>query len=144
MNIILFAIIIIIILALCTIKTENFALYARDPDSHIDDLLYTYDMLEYPFYIKPYLRNTKLLQLAEPADQTGSVFCKDCTNLRKEHCGLCRNCGWCINQKGEGKCVPGDKKGPHFHSDCDIWRHPYHFGKFRPAFSGRIFPNKIL
>jgi hypothetical protein len=65
--------------------------------------------------------------------------CKKCSYLRKEECDSCLNCGWCIDGSGNGKCVPGDSKGPHFNNDCQIWRHPYRFHRFKPRFSGRIF-----
>ncbi len=65
--------------------------------------------------------------------------CKECTHLKKEECGLCLNCGWCIDGSGEGKCVPGDYAGPHFQNDCQIWRHPHRFHRFKPRFAGRFF-----
>jgi hypothetical protein len=136
MNYILLAIIIIIILFVCSIQNENFGVYHQNYDPY---LLYTYELTDYPSYIAPYLKNTTLLQLSEPADQTWSTICKNCSHLGKEKCGLCRNCGWCIDKKGKGQCVPGDGKGPHLHADCEIWRHPYKFGRFKPRFSGRIF-----
>jgi hypothetical protein len=67
------------------------------------------------------------------------TFCKDCTHLDKTKCGLCINCGWCIDKSGKGKCVPGNAAGSHFHNDCAIWRHPNRFHRFRPRFSGWKF-----
>ncbi len=65
--------------------------------------------------------------------------CKNCSDLKKKECGFCLNCGWCIDSKGNGKCVPGDEKGPHFNNDCQIWRHPHRFHRFKPRFADKNF-----
>lgn len=66
--------------------------------------------------------------------------CRNCGNLGKGRCGSCLNCGWCINESGEGMCTPGDSRGPYFKSDCVVWRHPSQFNRFKPRFHGRKFP----
>lgn len=36
-------------------------------------------------------------------------------------CAMCDNCGWCINESGEGSCVEGGPAGPLFRRDCVSW-----------------------
>ena len=36
-------------------------------------------------------------------------------------CAMCDNCGWCINESGEGSCVEGGAGGPLFRRDCVSW-----------------------
>tara|TARA_B110000977_G_scaffold141448_1_gene179489 strand:+ start:1046 stop:1576 length:531 start_codon:yes stop_codon:yes gene_type:complete len=36
-------------------------------------------------------------------------------------CAECNNCGWCINESGEGSCAEGGSGGPLFRRDCVSW-----------------------
>jgi hypothetical protein len=137
MNYLLMIIVVAVILCFISVSNkENFADFNRDYDP---DLLYTYELINYPNFISPYyLKNYNYLELADSEPLPAHV-CKKCDKLKKEKCGLCQNCGWCIDEKGKGKCVPGDEKGPHFNNDCEIWRHPSRFNRFKPTFSGKTF-----
>ena len=47
--------------------------------------------------------------------------CNGCSYRNKYDCKTCTNCGYCIDQYGNGKCVSGDNYGPYFNSDCFDW-----------------------
>jgi len=47
--------------------------------------------------------------------------CQNCGDFTFDQCMNCVNCGFCIDQRGYGKCVPGNINGPMFESDCVQW-----------------------
>jgi len=53
-------------------------------------------------------------------DQTGR-FCSSCENLPFGQCTRCFNCGYCTDLYGNGKCIPGDYKGPYNAERCNNW-----------------------
>lgn len=137
-------IILVIIIFLLILKSnknkENFWVLNRNYEP---DLLYTYESIFYPEYIKKYAdKNYNFLELSEPESKTGTKYCQDCSSLDKTECGLCYECGWCIDKKGNGKCVPGGMRGQHSCKDretCNIYRHPSLFKRFSGPFTGRKF-----
>jgi len=48
-------------------------------------------------------------------------YCKECNQMSRGMCGTCQNCGYCINESGQGECIPGDDYGPYFRKDCLRW-----------------------
>jgi hypothetical protein len=70
--------------------------------------------------------------------------CRNCGNLNKKKCDLCLDCGWCINNSGDGMCVPGNKNGPYFKDDCVIWKPYLRYNRYKPRFYGRKFPKYML
>lgn len=47
----------------------------------------------------------------------------DCHSLDKEQCLNYTNCGLCLNNNHEPKCVHGDVHGPLFTERCQGWAH---------------------
>lgn len=46
----------------------------------------------------------------------------------------CTRCGYCVSDKGNGECVPGDIRGPYFRDDCIYW-------EYNPFYKRRyVFP----
>jgi hypothetical protein len=135
-------IIVLIILAImisCQKSKENFLSSSK---IHEPDLLYTYEYIFHPEYIKPHYKNYNFLELSQTPFRTGTKECKDCSSLDKDKCGLCFECGWCIDGSGKGKCVSGGMYGHHSFKDkknCQIYRHPSLFRRFSGPFTGRKF-----
>lgn len=48
-------------------------------------------------------------------------LCSDCENKTFSQCTNCFNCGYCIDQWGNGKCIGGDYKGPYNYETCAFW-----------------------
>lgn len=48
-------------------------------------------------------------------------YCPECGKMSRSMCSSCTNCGYCINSRGVGECVPGDSTGPYFRKDCLTW-----------------------
>lgn len=55
-------------------------------------------------------------------------YCPSCNWRNRISCSKCTNCGYCINESGEGECVQGDNNGPYFRKDCKYWEYgdPYY------------------
>lgn len=66
-------IIIFFIILFCLINKESFDNY----------MLHTYESIQYPFYINPYLKNNKLLRLSN--HYTHPTSCKSCNNSNKTY-----------------------------------------------------------
>ena len=47
-------------------------------------------------------------------------ICNECSYKDKIDCMICKNCGYCIDEYGNGKCVSGDNTGPYF-GMCNSW-----------------------
>ncbi len=56
-------------------------------------------------------------------------YCPSCGWRSRTACSKCINCGFCVNNKGQGECVPGDSQGPYFREDCAYWEYgsPYRY-----------------
>lgn len=56
-------------------------------------------------------------------------YCPTCGWRSRNTCSKCTNCGYCINEKGVGQCVPGNSEGPFFSSNCVYWDYgdPYNY-----------------
>jgi len=85
-------------------------------------------------------------------------YCPDCGYKNRRKCRKCINCGVCWTYDGRGECVPGDKKGPYFRSDCHAWEYgksynpykhgyyyfPWYYSHRRPYYKrGSYYWNKI-
>ena len=46
--------------------------------------------------------------------------CNECSYKSKIDCLICKNCGYCIDEYGNGRCLSGDVNGPFFES-CNSW-----------------------
>jgi hypothetical protein len=55
-------------------------------------------------------------------------WCPECGKRNRRSCSSCVNCGWCINDRGKGECIPGNQSGPMFRKDCLYWEteNPYY------------------
>jgi hypothetical protein len=53
-------------------------------------------------------------------EQTGT-FCYTCQNKTPNQCLHCFNCGFCIDEFGNSKCVGGDQYGPFNYEKCAYW-----------------------
>ena len=68
--------------------------------------------------------------------QYGS-WCTDCSNKTLNHCLDCAECGFCIDNNGNGKCVKGDGYGPYNkNNNCKLWYH-------NNEFSRKLWKNKL-
>ncbi len=131
--------IILVIIISCQNKREKFEESTRKYDPY---LLYTYENIFYPEYLRHHYKNNNFLKLSQTQPKTGTKACKNCNSLDKDKCGLCYECGWCIDRFGNGKCISGDMYGPFEYSDkknCQIYRHPSLFRRFSGPFTGRKF-----
>lgn len=52
-----------------------------------------------------------------------SRYCTQCGWKSRTTCSDCNNCGYCIDYDGNGKCEPGDSRGPYFREDCVVWEY---------------------
>jgi hypothetical protein len=53
--------------------------------------------------------------------QNGTL-CQSCENKTFNDCLGCFNCGYCIDQWGNGKCIGGDAaSGPYNKEKCKLW-----------------------
>ena len=50
--------------------------------------------------------------------------CNQCSYKSKIDCMVCNNCGYCMDEYGNGRCVSGDQSGPFFES-CNLWNNSY-------------------
>jgi len=48
-------------------------------------------------------------------------LCGDCAGRNLNSCLDCFDCGYCIDDWGNGRCVPGDYKGPYNHENCKYY-----------------------
>jgi len=72
-------------------------------------------------FVVTYLCKSK--KLREFFSQFHGYHCPSCHDRSRSMCTYyCENCGFCLNQDGTGKCVPGDARGPYFHK-CHRWEH---------------------
>lgn len=138
-----YSIIIILLILFLIINPNNSENLLVSPRQYVPELLYTYELIYHPNYIDKYSqKNYNFLELSQTQSKTGTKACQDCSSLDKTKCGLCYECGWCIDKKGNGKCISGGMHGPHKCSDkkkCDIYRHPSLFKRFSHPFTGRKF-----
>ena len=63
---------------------------------------------------------TKKYKTEHYNDQTGK-FCLQCKHKNINECLRCFNCGWCVDENGNGACIPGDYKGPANYEKCKRW-----------------------
>lgn len=134
-----FIIIIIILLLIFSYQNKKEKLDSL-VNNYDHDLLYTYEKIFYPNYIKTYYKNNNFLELSQKKLKICTKNCQDCNSLDKTNCGLCFDCGWCIDKNGIGKCVSGGIQGPNNYLDrkiCNIYRHPSLFKRFNGPFTGR-------
>ena len=47
-------------------------------------------------------------------------MCSNCVGVRA--CMECYECGYCVDDKGNGKCVAGNPSGP-YNGHCNKWLH---------------------
>ena len=53
-------------------------------------------------------------------DQTGR-YCISCSDKTFNNCLNCFNCGWCVDNFGNGMCIGGDHRGPYNYENCAKW-----------------------
>ncbi len=53
-------------------------------------------------------------------DQTGR-YCHSCSDKTFNNCLNCFNCGWCVDNFGNGICMGGDHRGPYNYENCAKW-----------------------
>lgn len=55
-------------------------------------------------------------------DKSGQ-FCYECSGKSYNQCFGCFNCGWCVDEWGNGKCIGGDvNSGPYNKEKCAMWK----------------------
>lgn len=52
-----------------------------------------------------------------------NTFCSNCHNLTRKECENCPNCGYCVDDQGNGTCVSGDPASPYYYDKCMAWKH---------------------
>ena len=68
--------------------------------------------------------------------------CRNCDNLTYIDCINCKNCGFCIDQRGFGKCVSGNINGPNDKLDCMQWNFGDNTIKYPKGYS-TIYPHAV-
>ena|SRR3972149_7053776 len=65
----------------------------------------------------------------ENYDDTYGKLCTTCGEKNVNQCRQCFNCGFCVDQYGNGKCIGGDHKGPFNFEKCFRWYYsdPYSY-----------------
>jgi hypothetical protein len=48
-------------------------------------------------------------------------FCLSCHGKTINECLGCFNCGYCIDENGNGQCIGGDHRGPYNYERCAYW-----------------------
>jgi hypothetical protein len=53
-------------------------------------------------------------------NQSGQ-YCYDCEGKTPNQCDQCFNCGFCLDEFGNGACIGGDMNGPYNRQKCVGW-----------------------
>lgn len=73
----------------------------------------------------------KIWSNVEGFNEQAGQFCTTCSGKTFNQCSDCFNCGFCVDQFGNGSCIGGDHKGPWNKERCARWYsgNPYTFMK---------------
>lgn len=83
-----------------------------------------------------FVKNNIITNVTENFNEQNGQLCFTCENKTMNQCLECFNCGFCVDQFGNGKCIGGDAaSGPYNNESCRLWYQsdPYVLMKQRNA-----------